>query len=1061
MAFQKLVYDPYDGNASENIKIIEKRTLFDKNDNVEYILFKLEKKLGNNSVVQFYKATRFFRLIRVSKQEQENTKMMEVHTDVIRAMYMTNSTLIHVICNVLKPEPVGLIYLAGVQSTGNTPEEAIRKCAEDFAIYLRSYQGTHRVCHVIGVSKEDVDWIFNKIKEQQYVLNVKGIPQAKTGSGMPNKANQTISSAGGTSTEEQMEQFLTGMATEEFVYMLMATPIKKDYLRHWLRKSLDEQTKWESQKQGTNSLSFGISIPMSFGMNNGTSTGSSFSRGESAGRGISTSHNESSGTSETYSEGTSTSWNEGTNESSGSSFGGGTSEGENFGGSKGTSGGTSVSNGFGGQGGVLGIGMSGNRGWGSNSGWNEGNSWGTSKGSNTNWGQNSSSGSSSGLGGGTNSSTSKGTNNSTSDGYSNSLNTGTNSSQGSNFGRSMGTTMSGGLSPSMSFGKTYQWQDMTVAYICELLTVQNQRLKQMADGDGGFFVDVYVSCDNNETQKAIEGLVATTWINPDGKIDLVRGEIPPAVVQKKLSLHMQAMSPCMEVKYNKNKGYYYKYSSILRSGELSAYTHPPRISIGGLDNSMEDRPKFKIPVDRQHKEMFIGNVISGERFSYDQALKHRGLGYMTDFKFSIGGNELHHAFISGQAGSGKSVLARRLISQLYANAYTVDKVTGAKQKKRVLILDPKGEWRLMGSVVEEGKFKFYSVADPNFHPLPLNLLRCPKHIRPYEYLTMLTEHFCPAYGLLDRAVAQIRTIIYDLYQAAGAFQGPNDSYDPLLANERTKNITLEDVYRELEKQLVDAEKCGQRNQIDALQTYMTRLEMYAKPASTEYIMFCNRGGASIETILGEDDLTVIESNGLPKQAQSFFFVLLMDGIFRYAQGVKGFYREGQYETFIVLEEANTVLIASNDGSGQAGGEGNNSLQRVSEVIDQSRSYGLFIWTITQKIASMPGSIIANSGLVFIGRSTQRADIDVAITALGYDSSFKDIDVRRFIPRMPIGEFIVAVKKGEHEIDQIPSLVKVSMLDVDIPSDKELELIIQRNELARIRANREEENNKYL
>lgn len=1045
MAVQKLIYDPYEGQASEQIKILEKRTLFDKNENVEYILFKLEKKLGNGSIVQFYKASRFFRLVRVSKVDKENKKFMEIHTDIIRAMYHTNSTIIHVIGNVLKPEPVGLIYLAGVQSTGNTPEEAIRKCGEDFAVYLRSFQGTHRTNHIIGVSKEEVDWIFKKIQEQKYVLNVKGIPQAKVSSGQPQKNNVINAES---SSEEQMEQFLTGMATEEFVFMMMATPINKDYLRHWLTKSLNEQTKWESQKQGTNSISMGISIPMSFGMNNGTSTGSSVNNGRSSGSSISENQNESFGKNNSSSSGTS--WGTNENNSDGTSWGTSNNQGTSWGSNEGGNHSDNRSTSIGGNGSVFGwVGVN----VGSSGGSSDGTSWGTSEGGNSSFGTNSGGNSShsTGTSEGGNTSVTEGTSETTSKGFSTSENIGSNTSNGSTVGRSSGSSMSAGLSPSLSIGKTYQWQDMTVAYICELLTMQNSRLKSMTDGDGGFFVDVYISCDNNETQKAIEGLVASTWVNPDGKIDLVHGEIPQPAIQKKLSLHMQALSPCLEVQYNKNKGYYYKFSSILRSSEVAAYTHPPRVSIGGLDNAMDDRPKFRIPNDRQNKEIFVGHVISGERFSYDQALKHRGLGYLTDFKFSIGGNELHHAFISGQAGSGKSVLARRLISQLFANTYTTNKLTGKKQKKRVLILDPKGEWRLMGNVIEEGKFKFHSVADPNFHPLPMNLLRCPKYIRPYEYLTMVTEHFCPAYGLLDRAVAQIRGVIFDLYTEVGAFQEANEEYDPCKAYERTKNITLEDVCNCLKKQLEDAEKSNQRNQIDALQTYLTRLDMFSKPHSTEYIMFCKRGGDSIDSLLGDDEVTVIESNGLPKAAQSFFFVLLMDGIFRYAQGVKGFYREGQYETFIVLEEANTVLIASSSGGSSDGNnEGNNSLQRVSEVIDQSRSYGLFIWTITQKIASMPNSVVANSGLTFIGRSTSEKDIGVALTSLGYDSKLKDLDVRRFIPRMPIGEFIISIKKGEHEVEQVPTLVKVSPLDVDIPSDEELELIIQRNELAKIR-----------
>ena len=122
----------------------------------------------------------------------------------------------------------------------------------------------------------------------------------------------------------------------------------------------------------------------------------------------------------------------------------------------------------------------------------------------------------------------------------------------------------------------------------------------------------------------------------------------------------------------------------------------------------------------------------------------------------------------------------------------------------------------------------------------------------------------------------------------------------------------------------------------------------------------------------------------------------MTTIFKYAQGVKGFYQKGQYETFIILEEANTVLIGSGDKADDSGYLG---IKRIEEVIDQSRSFGLFIWTLTQKIASMPESIIANSGLVFAGKTGAEKDIDVVMTAIGRDAKRFDVDVYKFFPHM--------------------------------------------------------------
>lgn len=1031
---QKLIYDPYDGEYAEKLTIKSMKLLNDDYGNLKYIIYLLEKKLNDGSIVEFYKATSFFRLLRVSKESKENKKFMDIHTDIVRAMYINDISIIQVIANILEPTPEGIMFLYGVQSTGNTLEEAVKKCAGDFNAFMRSFQGTHRTAHIGPISKETMNWIFKKLQKQTYSAVLKGIPAVRYGSGDNRNIIKNDSS-----TEEQLEQFLIGATSMEFIMMMMATPISKNYLRTWLKKSLDEESKWQSQKQGSNSLSLGISIPMTISCNNSNGTSLSAGTGTSAG----TSVGETGGTSDSTSS--STSISDGGSSSTGVSDSVGSSYSNSNGASSGESASSSDSSSdtWGASAGLFGA-VQGSYSSGSSSSSSAGTSSGTSY-TETN-GQSTTSGTSQTDGTSWSEGTTTGTTSGSSSGWSSSSNSGTSTSNSQGVTNSYSQGLSGGLAPSMSIGKTYQWMDMTVAYICELLGMQNSRLKAMTDGDGGFFSDFYLSTDSDENLQALRSLAAVTWVNPDSKIDILRVEVPEPIDQKKLVLHMQAMSPCLDIEFNKRNrnGFYYKFSSILRSTELSSYSHPPRVSVGGLDNSMEDRPLMRIPTDRQSKEIFVGHVVSGERFNYEQACKNRGLGYSTDFKYSIGNDEMSHCFISGQAGSGKSVLATRLVTELYQKTYTIDS-KGKKRKKRILVLDPKGEWRGLAYLVPCGKFKFYSLGKTNFYPLKMNLLRVPKYVAAYKYYNMIIEHFCSAYGLMDRAIAQIGGVIYKLYEENEVF---NNVGDPFWANEHSKNITFADVYAEIEKLMEKAQATRNNHDAEALQTYLTRLDMYNRSHSNEYIMFCNKGGDSADTVLGDDDVTVIESAGLSDNAQKFFFVLLMDSIFQnaLAQGSTGFYKNS-YETIIVLEEANTVLISA----GKDDTAGQKSINRINQLIDQSRSLGLFIFTITQKIASMPESVIANSSLIFIGRNTQETDIKVALSSLGYDTMMRDLDIKKFIPRMPVGEFIAKISRGEKEIDQTPTCVKVSQLKFIVPDDNELDIILRENDLKRMTA----------
>jgi hypothetical protein len=1048
-----LIYTPFNSELGEKLEIQSFTILESKEDDNFTLLYKLKKEMDNGDIATFYKASQFFRLTRVARITKGESQLMEVQSDIIRGVYKADINYVQLIANILSTEeesdiPGGLLYLYGVQAVGATKEEALKKARYDYGSLLRSFQGTHRTAHLTTPTYDEIEWIFRKLREQTHVTVVKGIPASRNTSGATKNKLTTVE----TSTEEQMEQFLSGMITEEFLLMLMATPIQQKVLRTWLTKSLKEQTKWEGQKQGSNSLSFGIAVPMGISMNTGESSGMSMSRGESAGQSFGQSWGESQsfGTSESFGTNVSESMSRGVSESVSESQS--QSQSENFGTNESTSRGSSENLGVnagmsGGLGNLANVSAGASKGWGTN----ESSSMGQSHGVGSSQSESASesfgktAGSSQSIG----SSQSFGKTQSQSQnvGGSESRNVGQSSNIGKNVGMSRGWGSSMGIAPNLSIGKNYQFQDVTVAYITELLTIQNQRLKDSTEGEGAFFVDMYISTKNERAQRSITTLVSSTWVNNDAKIDVLRAWVPDPVEQKTLSMHMQALSPNLSMERNR-VGKFYKYSSILRSSEISAYSHPPRISTGGLDNAMHDRPILRVPNNRQREEVFIGNVINGERFNMDQAKKYGGNGYMTDYKFGVGTDELHHAFISGQAGSGKSVLAWRMVSGLYNNTFNIDRKTGKRKRKRILILDPKGEWRLMGNIIPRGKFKFKSLSDPHFHPVSMNILRVPRYVRAYDYYQMVIENFCSAYGLMDRALAQIGSVIYDLYDEKDAF---DNDLDPNWANERTKDVTMEDVYDQVEKNREIAIQKRDNHNAEALQTYLTRLDAFKKPKSKEYIMFCNRGGDSVDQFLGEDEVTVVESNGLSKQAQGFFFTLTMASIFKFAQGVKGFYNApDQYETFIVLEEANAVLIGGEKDDASTQG-----IKRFEELLDQSRSFGLFIWVITQKIASMPDSVVANSGLIFAGKSTRDQDIGIVMRAIGLEDRYENDGraMKKFFPKMPVGEFVVKISKAKLEADQESTLVKVAPLDLEIPSDEELDVIINENKIAQIKQKR--------
>ena len=1031
----------FEKSINTKAEIVSRQLVPDEFGNVTYIIYELKQEKNNGEIRRFYKAVQFFRLIHTSAEAKENKKFMEVHTDVYRSMSSANVDTIQLIANILEPKPIGIVILYGVQATGETLNQAVRNCKNNFQAFLSAFTGTHRQCFTTPVPLEIIRKIFDMMENQKYVTCIKGIPNTKHSEG---SSGSKLSFGTSSNTEEQLEQFLAGCAEIEYCLMMTISPMSKKYIRSWLNRLLDRWTAWEKQRQGNFNVGMSIGVPLSLsqGVSQGTNTGSSQGTGKTTSENHSESSNQS--TTEGNTHGTSMNIGESGNESQGTSYNHSEGSSDSYG--KNT--GTSHNEGTSFQGGIKIISGGSNQSNGTNSGVNESHgenisdSYGSNKSEGSGWNA------SRGVNDSTSNSKTQGTGSSDSWGSGTSENK--SYSQGSSYGTNSNFSMGANVGFNMSKG--YQWHDMKVEYICELLKTEADRLKLMDSGDGGAFVDIYISTKTADKQKAVIGSVGVAWNNPNAKIDMLRCEIPSLAEQAKLQHYMLSFSPCQDIVCDpKDRGtYYYKFSSVLATNELASYNHPPRITLSGFDNSMRDVPEFAVPSNKQDGEIFIGNVMQPSKFSYQNAQKHNGDGFITDLKYTVSNSEMLHAFISGGSRSGKSVLAQRMVSEMYNKALYKDKYGNVKHR-RVLIFDPKGDWRTLASLVPEGKFKFYSIGKYGFHNLKLNLMRVPKAVNPVTYVNNLIEMFCNAQGLLQKGKNEFRDVVLGLYKEAHVLENPMDKN---WAWEKSKDLTMTDLYNEIMRRKAEAEnkRTTGRNTMDAWEAYENRLKMFGDPMYTEYQVFCNRGGDSIEMLLGDDDLTIIESAGLEARTQEFFFTLAMTTIYEYALqfGPKGF-NKNEVETVIVIEEANSIIAEKKGEFGNG-----DAIAQFNTILDKSAGLGLFIWIITQKISEMPKSCIANSGLIFVGRNQNDEDKKIILSTFGYDERI-DVKYKNFLPRMPIGVFIARTARTQDYISQTPVLIKVAMLKTTIPEDEQLDLIIRHHQLAK----KAEEDRKFI
>lgn len=793
-----------------------------------------------------------------------------------------------------------------------------------------------------------------------------------------------------------------------------------------------------SSNQGINqSLSYGAGLSQSDSMGVSTGVSDSVSAGTSEGISQGYSGGTSYGTSQSYSDGVSDGASY--SENQGNSYG--MSITESYGESYSESFTSSVSQGMGyNQSSSFGQNYSQNEGYSYGQSYSEGENYseGVSQGQSVSNGTTRSISNGYGQNYGQSSSDSAGRSSTLSNGYS------AGTSNGLSLTNSMGSSTSMGLGPSIGYSKSYQWLDQGVKDLIELMDWQNNRLKNALRQNGAFYTYVYICCPNEECMRTAQSVAKSTWHNPDAMVNPLQVLDLTEYEQRHLLYHAAAFSGDVTKEFN-NGSEEFKYCSVLLPSEYAAYTHLPRVSEGGVFATIEDIPKFSIP-GRLDGEIFMGNVMSTERYSWEN-------GYNTPFDYRIPETALLHGYFTGASRSGKTVAAMRFIKEL---ADVRRSKTG--KKVRIVVLDPKQDWRKLARYVEPERFRFASMGNPKFNSIKINPWKIPEGVQPQFWIDGVINIYCRAYGFLERGKQMISDVVYELYDEAFVFGKPiKDENGKILRREKvdlaevpalSSKVNFASIYQRFADK--KEENAGQKSGNDTKDAYariLERLSCFSRDYSTEYVLYGTSEGLGIDEMIGDDDVTVLESKGLESTFNNFIFGTVVSGFYKYALSHDGgFLAEDQYETVLVIEEANEVLTGNDDASGKDGG-GLKGESEFEQVLDQAAGYGLFIFSITQKIGKMPSSVTANAGIVFAGRLQTPTDVQAVMKALGKDDRIDDKDVAKWFPNIPVGNFICKTSRSRDWKSQFPVLVNIAPLPGTVPSNVEISGILAEGRLS--------------
>ena len=624
------------------------------------------------------------------------------------------------------------------------------------------------------------------------------------------------------------------------------------------------------------------------------------------------------------------------------------------------------------------------------------------------------------------------------------------SSLGTNMGTSgtasLGTSSSMGLGPSIGYSKSYQWLDQGVKDLLELMEYQNERIKKALRGAGAFYTYVYIACPSMDALSAAQAVAKSTWQNEHAMVQPLQVLDLTETEQKHLLYHFAAFSADVtrEDVFGVEE---YKYCTVLLPEEFVAYTHLPRVNEGGVFSTVQDIPKFASP-SLLKGEIYMGTILNPERFTFNN-------GYRTQFDYRIDESTLLHGYFTGASRSGKTVAAMRFIAEL-------SRIRRSKTGKRlrIVVLDPKQDWRTLARFVEPERFNFYSMGNVNFRPIQINPWKVPKGVWPQLWIDGIIDIYCRAYGLLERGKQMIAMVVYALYQEAGVFAACDKPDWKETVPELSKAVNFTSIYKRMYEEKANLENPNNKggragnDTRDAYARLLDRLSCFDREFSIERRLYGSSEGLGIDDLIGADDVTVLESKGLENTFKNFIFGAITSGFYKYALAHEGGYlAEDQYETVVVIEEANEVLTG-NDCAGTGGGQqlGMSGQSEFEQILDQAAGYGMFIFAITQKIADMPSSIIANSGLVFAGKLKRPDDINVIVRAIGREERIDDRDTVKWFPRAPIGWFVCQSSRTFDFKDAEPYLVQISRLNINPPSNLELdEILLQKEALRQLQA----------
>jgi hypothetical protein len=240
---------------------------------VRYFCYELTQKNPGEDAVTFFKAVRLIRLTRVPRYLKQGGgaggEVFGAMRDVLVGLREKRVLFLNMIA---KSPNLPLVFAYGVQSTGNTLEEACAKADEAYAALSASLDGTYQQLEYQPLSLDEGENLARYQAEWNQIAMARGRPMPQgisVGSSSVMDGNRTDVE----NTNNQLEAFIRGMGDRSFMLNLITAPLSPEEMTSAWRNISKDLSKVRSDQQGSRGVNAGIALPLGTGVSMGDGTG--------------------------------------------------------------------------------------------------------------------------------------------------------------------------------------------------------------------------------------------------------------------------------------------------------------------------------------------------------------------------------------------------------------------------------------------------------------------------------------------------------------------------------------------------------------------------------------------------------------------------------------------------------------------------------------------------------------------------------------------------------------------------------------------------------------------